>query len=94
MEVKTRVIPRIEYSKIEANERRGLDKFMRQVGRDHAFIIGIWLTEDCKRAFLIPWHEVRDAVCSGGRGSIRMEDFPELPKIGGGWDMRCFRGKG
>jgi hypothetical protein len=92
VEVKTRMQPRIEYSKIEQNERKGLDKFIRQVGRDNAFIIGIWLTEDCKRAFLIPWYQVRDAVCSGVRGSIRMEDFPELPKVAGGWDMSCFKG--
>lgn len=90
IEVKTRQHPRIEYSKIELNERRGLDKFMRQVGRDHAFIIGIWLTEDTKRAFLIPWYQVRDAVCSGCRGSIKMLDFPELPRKGSGWDMSCF----
>jgi hypothetical protein len=90
VEVKTRLRPRIEYSKIEANERKGLDKFMQQVGRDNAYILGIWLTEDIKRAFLIPWHEVRDAVCSGCRGSIKMLDFPELPKVGSGWDMSCF----
>ena len=90
VEVKTRMRPRIEYSKIEPNERRGLDKFMRQVGRDNAFIIGIWLTEDTRRAFLIPWHQVRDSVCSGCRGSINMLDFPELPKAARGWDMSCF----
>lgn len=90
IEVKTRLQPRIEYSKIERNERRGLDKFMRQVGRDHAFIIGIWLTEGIKRAFLIPWYQVRDAVCSGCRGSINMLDYPELPRKGSGWDMSCF----
>jgi len=94
VEVKVRKRPIIGYNvkEITSNERKGLDKFMRQVGRDYAFIIGIWLTEDCKRAFLIPWAEVRDAVCSGGRGSIRMEDFPELPKVSGGWDMSCFKG--
>jgi hypothetical protein len=90
VEVKTRMVPRIEYSKIEANERKGLDKFMEQVGPKHAFIIGIWLTEDTKRAFLIPWYKVRDEVCSGVRGSIRMEDYPELQKVKGGWDMSCF----
>lgn len=90
VEVKTRLQPRIEYSKIERNERRGLDKFMRQVGREHAYIIGIWLTDDTKRAFLIPWYQVRDVVCSGCRGSINMLDFPELPRKGGGWDMSCF----
>lgn len=94
IEVKTRMVPRIEYSKIEANERKGLDKFVRQVGRDHAFILGIWLTEDTKRAFLIPWYQVRDAVCSGCRGSINMLDFPELSKVGSGWDMSCFGRKG
>lgn len=94
IEVKTRLTPRIEYSKIELNERRGLDKFMKQVGRDHAFIIGIWLTDDTKRAFIIPWHEVRDAVCSGTRGSILMTEFPELQKVAGGWDMSCFKREG
>lgn len=90
IEVKTRMQPRIEYSKIEANERKGLDRFMQLVGQDHAYIIGIWLTENTKRAFLIPWHEVRDAVCSGCRGSINMLDFLELPRKSGGWDMSCF----
>lgn len=90
IEVKTRIRPSIEYSKIEANERKGLDKFVRQVGRDHAFILGIWLTDGIKRAFLIPWVDVRDAVCSGCRGSIDMLEFPELPRVGSGWDMSCF----
>jgi len=92
VEVKRRAAPTIEYSKISTNERRGLNRFERLVGRDNAFIIGIWQTKEFSRAFLIPWHEVRDAVCSGGRGSIRMEDFPELPKVAGGWDMSCFGG--
>jgi hypothetical protein len=90
IEVKTRIHPRIEYSKISANERRGLQRFVQLVGRDYAFIIGIWLTEDTKRMFLIPWVKVRDAVCSGQRGSINMLDFPELPRMGSGWDMDCF----
>lgn len=90
VEVKTRMHPRIEYSKIEPNERKGLDKFIEKVGLKHAYILGIWLTEDTKRAFLIPWYQVRDAVCSGCRGSINMLDFPELPKLGSGWDMSCF----
>ena len=96
IEVKTRMVPRIEYSKIEMNERKGLDRFMEKVGPKHAFILGIWLTEDTKRAFLIPWYQVRDTVCSGCRGSINMLDFTELPKVAGGWDMSCFgvgRGK-
>ncbi len=85
-EVKYYAAPKIPFSKIEPNERKGLDKFMRQVGRGHAFIIGIWSTED--RAFLIPWEDVRDQVCSGNRGSINMLDFQELPKIGKSkWDL-------
>jgi hypothetical protein len=91
VEVKRRDGPTIEFSKISRSERNGLDKFMWQVGRDYAVIIGIWKTEKSEQAFLIPWHEVREAVCSGKRGSIRMEDFPELPKIAGGWDLSCFR---
>ena len=80
IEVKTRLTPRIEYSKITSNERRGLDRFMKLVGRDHALIIGIWKTDDFQRAFVIPWHLVRDAVLSGVRGSINMLDYPELSK--------------
>jgi hypothetical protein len=91
IEVKLRDGPTIEYSKISDSEREGLTKFMTRVGRDYAVIIGIWKTEKFQRAFLIPWHKVRDAVCSGVRGSIRMEDFPELPKVSGGWDLSCFR---
>jgi len=91
IEVKTALEPKIPHSKITANERRGLEKFMRQVGRDHAFIIGIWLTEDTKRAFLIRWADVRDGVLSGVRGSINMLDFPELEKVPGGWDMRWIK---
>lgn len=87
VEVKLRKQPRIEYSKIEENERKGLDKFVRLVGENHAFIIGIWLQDDVKRAFLIHWVDVRDAVCSGVKGSINMLDFPELPRKGSGWDL-------
>jgi Holliday junction resolvase len=93
VEVKLRDGPKIEYSKISESERIGLTKFMRQVGQGNAFIIGIWKTEKCQRAFLIPWYQVRDAVCSGVRGSIHMVNFPELPKVRGGWDMGCFKGK-
>ena len=85
-EVKYYAVPKIPYSKIEPNERKGLDKFMRQVGKDNAFIIGIWNTEG--RAFLIPWVEVRDEVCSGVRGSIKMLEFQEIPKLGKThWDL-------
>ena len=88
VEVKTRVRPSIEYSKIEQNERKGLEKFMMQVGRRHAFILGIWLvSNEVKRAFLIPWTDVREDVCSGRRGSINMLDFQELPRVGAGWDF-------
>jgi hypothetical protein len=95
VEVKVRQEPRIAYNlkSISMNERKGLSKFEDQVGRNHAFIIGIWKTEDFARAYLIPWYQVRDAVCSGIKGSIRMEDFPELPKVPGGWDMSCFKGR-
>ncbi len=85
-EIKYYAAPKIPYSKIEQNERKGLDKFIRQVGQNHAFIIGIWSTED--RAFLIPWKDIRDKVCSGVRGSINMLEFKELPKIGKSkWDL-------
>mgnify|MGYP000132347221 FL=1 len=93
IEVKVREKPKIDYNtkSITLNERRGLDRFMQLVGKDHAYIIGIWLTENTKRAFLIPWHAVRDDVCSGRRGSINMLDFPELPRKGSGWDMSWFK---
>lgn len=89
VEVKVRQIPRIAHNlgSISKNEINGLDKFMNQVGKDHAYIIGIWLTEDVKRAFLIPWHKVREPVMAGVRGSINMLDFPELPRKGTGWDL-------
>lgn len=88
IEVKTRERPTIAYSSIEQNERRGLDRFIRLVGNQNAFILGIWLVgKECKRAFLIPWVSVRDTVCSGDRGSINMLDFPELPRKGEGWDL-------
>lgn len=92
-EVKVRKEPTIAYNtkSITSNERRGLDNFMKKVGKDYAFIIGIWMTDQEKRAFLIPWHEVREAVCSGARGSIKMLDFPELPRKGTGWDMSRFK---
>jgi hypothetical protein len=93
VEVKVRKKPTIGYNvkEITPNERRGLTHFEKMVGRDYAFIIGIWKTEEFERAFLIPWHEVRDAVCSGVRGSIRMLEFPELTKVAGGWDMSRFK---
>ena len=96
MEVKTRLQPTIPFneSSITKNERRGLDGFMEKVGRDRAIIIGIWKTDEFTRAFVIPWAEVRDAVLSGRRGSIRMTDWPELPRIGSGFDMSRFGGGG
>jgi len=92
IEIKVRQVPRIAYNtkSITPNERKGLDKFMNMVGRDHAYIIGIWKTEEFQRAFLIPWYAVREQVLSGVRGSINMLDFPELPKVSGGWDLSCF----
>lgn len=90
LEIKVRQEPTISYNlkSITKNERKGLDKFVNLVGKDYAYIIGIWKTEEFERAFLIPWVQVRDAVCSGERGSIKMLDFPELKKVsGGGWDM-------
>lgn len=92
VEVKVRQEPRIAHNtkSITPNERKGLTAFESKVGKGHSFIIGIWATKDFQRAFLIPWYQVKDAVCSGCRGSIRMEDFPELPKVAGGWDLSCF----
>lgn len=97
VEVKTRKDPTIAFNtrSITPNERRGLDAFMPKVGADRAVIIGIWRPADDPhgRAFVIPWASVRDAVCSGRRGSIRMTDWPELPKTKTGWDMSRFGGK-
>ena len=92
LEIKVRQVSRIAYNikSITLNERRGLEKFMDQVGREHAFLIGIWKTEEFQRAFLIPWHAVRDQVLSGVRGSVNMLDFLELQKKGSGWDLSCF----
>ena len=96
VEVKTRKEPTIAFNtkSITPNERRGLDAFMPKVGSDRAVIIGIWRPEDDPhgRAFVIPWAAVREAVCSGRRGSIRMTDWPELPRMGTGWDMSRFGG--
>ncbi|MCR4436185.1 MAG: hypothetical protein QHH06_10430 [Clostridiales bacterium] len=92
IEVKVRQEPTIGYNakSITPNERKGLTHFEKLVGKGHAFILGIWKTEKFERAFLIPWYAVRDEVCSGVRGSIKMLDFPELKKVAGGWDMSCF----
>jgi hypothetical protein len=90
VEVKVRQEPRIAHNikSITPNERRGLTDFEAKVGQGHAYIIGIWMvTGECHRAFLIPWYKVKDAVCSGIRGSINMLDFAELPKVPGGWDL-------
>ena len=96
IEVKLRQSHTIGYntSSITSNERRGLTKFKNLVGKDFAFIIGIWKTEQFERAFKIPWYEVEDEVCSGARGSINMTEYPELKKIPGGWDMSCFKERG
>ena len=91
VEVKLRQSHTIPYSGIEENQRKGLDKFMNQVGKDYAYIIGIWKAQADERAFLIPWHSVRNDVLSGCRGSINMLDFPELEKIKGGWDLSRFK---
>jgi hypothetical protein len=86
VEVKYYTEHKIPFSKVEQNERKGLDKFLKLVGKGHAYIIGIWSTEG--RAFLIPWEDVRDSVCSGIRGSIDMLKFQELVKTGNNsWDL-------
>jgi hypothetical protein len=92
IEVKVRQDPVIAYNtrSITPNERKGLTHFADTVGLWHAFIIGIWKNDNFSKAYLIPWCRVRDDVCSGRRGSIRMTDFPELPKAPGGWDLSCF----
>jgi len=92
IEIKVRQVPRIAYNtkSITPNERRGLDEFMKLVGRDNVFIIGIWKTEEFQRAFLIPWYQVRDQVLSGVRGSINMLDFPEIKKQGNYLDLSFF----
>lgn len=79
--------PVIAYSWISDNERDALNEFEGLIGKGHAFVVGLWLKDE-KRAFLIPWYAVSAAVCSGCRGSIRMLDYPELPKVAGGWDMK------
>ena len=87
LEVKTTdTQPVIAYSWISDNERKALNEFEALIP-GHGYIVGVWISGS-NRAFLIPWAAVRDAVCSGCRGSIRMEDYPELPKVSGGWDMR------
>jgi len=88
LEVKTTDgdVPTIAYSWISQNERNALTEFEGLIP-GHAFVVGLWI-KDSKRAFLIPWHAVSVAVCSGCRGSIAMLDYQELPWIGGGWDMR------
>lgn len=83
--------PVIAYSWISQNERDALNEFEGLIP-GHTFVLGVWVS-DRNRAFLIPWYVVKDAVCSGCRGSINMLDFPELEKLGNGWDMRVL-GKG
>jgi hypothetical protein len=90
VEIKLRRCKSIPYSGIEENQRKGLNKFMEMVGKEHAFIIGIWQSDETIRAFLIPWKRVYMEVCSGTKGSINMLEFPELKKIKGGWDLSCF----
>jgi hypothetical protein len=92
LEVKTTDsdVPTIAYSWITENERKALTEFEGLIGRGHAFVVGLWLRSEAKRAFLIPWYTVSEAICSGCRGSIAMMDFPELPRVSGGWDMSCF----
>jgi hypothetical protein len=94
IEVKVCKANTIGFSRIEHNQRKGLDRFMKQVGRDHAHILAIWDANGSKRAFLIPWCQVRDDVLSGCRGSINMLDFPELLKTSKGWDLSCLKGIG
>ena len=87
LEVKTTdYSPVIAYSWVSGNERKALNEFEALIP-GHAFVVGVWISGS-NRAFLIPWQTVRDAVCSGCRGSIDMLDYPELRKMAGGWDMR------
>ena len=87
VEVKTRLRPFISYSTISENERNGLDDFMKKVGDNRAGIIGIWLDGENKRAFWIPWKDVREAVLFETRGSIDMRLFDEFDRVGSGWDL-------
>jgi hypothetical protein len=91
IEVKTSLQPRIPYSKVTGNERRGLDKFMKMVGEDYAWIIGVWKTENFCRAFRIRWADVREGVLSGCKGSINMLESVELERRAGGWDMEWMK---
>lgn len=93
LEIKVRKEPTIGYNvkSITKNERKGLNTFVEKVGPGNAFIIGIWINEDIKRAFIIPWIDVRDAVCSGVRGSIKMQEFEELERKGTGWNLDRFK---
>jgi hypothetical protein len=93
LEIKVRKDPTIGYNEksITKNERKGLNAFVEKVGPGNAFIIGIWINEDIKRAFIIPWIDVRDAVCSGDRGSIKMQDFEELERKSSGWNLERFK---
>lgn len=77
--------PTIAYSWVSQNERDALNEFEGLIP-GHAFVIGVWIS-DKNRAFLIPWRTVKDLVCGGCWGSIAMLDFPELPRVGNGWDM-------
>lgn len=94
LEIKLRQEPNIAYNikSITPNERKGLDNFMNKVGKSNALIIGIWETEGTRRAFMIPWCQIREAVMSGCRGSIKMLDFPELKRDGEGWNLTCLGG--
>lgn len=97
VEVKVRDAPTIGYNdrSITPNEKKGLTAFEQKLERNTSYIIAIWKNENKKRAFLIPWGLVRDDVCSGRRGSIRMTDYFEVPRKKlstgkWGWDLSLF----
>jgi len=95
IEVKVTKNGRVPYSKISENERKGLTRFQYLVGDEKtvAWILGIWKNKGKELAFMVPWYQVAEDVCSGKRGSV---DLVKCGKMlskrmrGGGWDVAGF----
>ena len=92
LEAKRILHPSLPYSAFTENERVGLSFFENcGVKRNKSYILVNWHNPPhINRVFKIPWSAVSNNVCSGRRGSIKITEYQELPRINGVWDLSSF----
>lgn len=95
IELKVVKSPRLAYSTIRDNQRRGLTYFSKVVPQNKSALIVNWrdIPNKTNKCYFVPWDEEKNNVCSGRRGSIKLEKYPEIPRLklengSYGWDIR------